>query len=272
MPATRRLSFSVTMVSFLLLHVACFTVLLVGFSWAGLALMAFLYVARMFAVTAGYHRYFSHRSYRLGRFSQFLLAFAAQTSAQKGVLWWAAHHRDHHRYSDTDRDIHSPVTQGFWWSHVGWVLSDAYEAYDPAKIQDFARFPELRFLDRHHWICPWLLGIATFAFGLVTGMGGWTALVWGFVLGTVLLFHGTFFINSLTHVWGTRRFETPDQSRNNFLLALITLGEGWHNNHHHYQAACRQGIRWWEFDPTYYVLKALSWIRVVRDIRPFPAQ
>ena len=198
------------------------------------------------------------------------MAFLAQTSAQKGVLWWAANHRDHHRHSDTPLDPHSPVRDGFWWSHVGWVLSDAYDVYDPKAIEDFARFPELRFLDTYHWLCPWLLGAGTFAFGLWTGLGAWNTLVWGFVISTVLLWHGTFCINSLTHVWGTRRFETGDGSRNNFVLALITLGEGWHNNHHHYQAASRAGIRWWEVDPTFYVLKILSWLRVVRDLRPFP--
>ncbi len=263
-------SITVVSVSFILLHLACLTAIWLAFSWKLVALCAALYFIRMFAVTAGYHRYFSHRTYRMGRVPQFIMAFVAQTSAQKGVLWWAAHHRHHHRFSDTSQDIHSPVVDGFWWSHMGWVLSDAYDQYDAKAIEDFSRFPELRFLDAYHWLCPWLLGTATFAFGAWTGIGAWEALVWGFVISTVLLWHGTFCINSLTHVWGTRRFETGDQSRNNFVLSLITLGEGWHNNHHHYQASCRQGIRWWEFDPTYYALKVLSWLRIVRDIRPFP--
>jgi len=206
----------------------------------------------------------------MGRVAQFLMAFLAQTSAQKGVLWWAANHRHHHRHSDTPQDLHSPVVDGFWWSHLGWVLSDAHDTYDPATIEDFARFPELRFLDTYHWICPWLLGTLAFGFGLWSGLGGWETLVWGFAISTVLLWHGTFCINSLTHVWGTRRFETGDQSRNNLVLALITLGEGWHNNHHHYQASCRAGIRWWEVDPTYYGLKVLGWVGIVRDMRPFP--
>lgn len=267
----RRFALTVPSAFFVLMHLACLAALAVPFSWKLAGLCAALYLLRMFAVTAGYHRYFSHRSYRLGRASQALLAFAAQTSAQKGVLWWAAHHRHHHRHSDMPEDRHSPVRQGFWWAHLGWFLSDAHDGYDPAAIQDFARYPELRFLDAHHWVCPWLLGIATFLVGEWTGLGGWSALVWGFVVSTVLLWHGTFLINSLCHVWGSRRFETGDTSRNNFLLALLTLGEGWHNNHHHCQASCRQGIRWWEVDPTYYALKALSWIGLVRGIRPVPA-
>ncbi len=263
-------TFTVTSVSFVLVHLGCLAALWLTFSWKLVALCVALYLVRMFAVTAGYHRYFSHRAYRMGRVPQFLMAFLAQTSAQKGVLWWAANHRHHHRHSDTPQDLHSPVIDGFWWSHLGWVLSDAHDTYDPATIEDFARFPELRFLDTYHWICPWLLGTLAFGFGLWTGLGGWETLVWGFAISTVLLWHGTFCINSLTHVWGTRRFETGDQSRNNLVLALITLGEGWHNNHHHYQASCRAGIRWWEVDPTYYGLKLLGWVGIVRDMRPFP--
>ncbi|HLP29844.1 MAG TPA: hypothetical protein VK150_00690, partial [Geothrix sp.] len=163
-------SITVTSVSFVLLHVACLAAIWLAFSWKLVALCAAMYLIRMFAVTAGYHRYFSHRSYRMGRLPQFAMAFVAQTSAQKGVLWWAAHHRHHHRHSDTPMDLHSPVTDGFWWSHVGWILSDAHDHYDPKAIEDFARFPELRFLDTYHWICPWLLGTATFAFGIWTGI------------------------------------------------------------------------------------------------------
>jgi len=228
-----------------------------------LVLMAATYSIRMFGVTAGYHRYFSHRSYRLGRVGQFLMAFLAQTSGQKGVLWWAAHHRDHHRHSDTERDIHSPRQRGFWWSHVGWILSNVHDAYEPKKVADLAKFPELKWLDRHHWIPTVIFA----AFILLTG--GAAAFVWGYVLSTVLLYHCTFAINSLAHIFGTRRFETPDHSRNNWLLALITFGEGWHNNHHFSMGSCRQGIRWWEIDITYWALKLMAVLGLVRDLRPF---
>jgi stearoyl-CoA desaturase (delta-9 desaturase) len=262
--------FTVISVSFLLLHVAALGVFLAPFSWGLVLLLAVTYLVRMFAITGGYHRYFSHRAFRMGRVPQFLMAFLAQTSAQKGVLWWAAHHRDHHRYSDTAQDIHSPIARSFWWSHVGWVLSDEFDAYDAKAIEDFGRFPELVFLDRYHWICPWLFGAAIFLVGQWTGLGGWSALAWGLALSTVLLFHATFSINSLAHLWGTRRFQTRDQSRNNPLLALITLGEGWHNNHHRFAAACRQGFRWWELDITWLLLLGLRVLRVVRDLRPWP--
>ena len=267
---SRRPKLTILSLLFAGLHLASLGVLFVPFRWWLPLALAISYGLRMFGVTAGYHRYFSHRTFRLGRVGQFLLAFLAQTSGQKGVLWWASHHRNHHRESDGDDDIHSPVTQGFWYSHLGWVLSGAHDEYEASTIQDLERFPELRFLNDHHWICPTLFGILGFEVGRWAGVGGLTGLLWVFVLPTVLLYHGTFTINSLAHVWGTRRFDTPDQSRNNWLLALLTFGEGWHNNHHAYQSSCRHGLRWWEVDFTYYGLRILSWVRMVRDIRGFP--
>lgn len=250
-------------VPFILLHLAALGVLAVEWSLAMFVWFLGSYLVRMFGVTAGYHRYFSHRSYRLGRAAQFALAFLAQTSAQKGVLWWAAHHRYHHRHSDEETDIHSPARQGFWWSHAGWILSNDYDGYDPKTIADFAKYPELRWLDRYHWV-------PTVAYAaVILAIGGLDAFMWGYVASTVFLYHATFTINSLAHVWGTRRFPTTDLSRNNFLLALLTLGEGWHNNHHYSMASCRQGYRWWEIDITYIVLRILGLLGIARDFRAF---
>jgi len=251
---------------FFVFHALVLLTLTVPFRLSLLAWLVGSYALRMFGVTGGYHRYFSHRSYKLNRFWQFCMAFLAQTSNQKGVLWWAAHHRDHHLHSDQKADLHSPVHEGFWWSHLGWILSDEYDTYDAQRIADFSRYPELRLLSRLHLLPGILYGAAIYV------IGGWGAFVWGFIVATVLLYHGTFLINSLSHIWGTRRFPTPDESRNNFLLAVVTLGEGWHNNHHHYMSSVRQGIRWWEIDVTYYVLRALSWVGIARDLRPFPLQ
>ena len=249
-----------TVIPFVLLHVGCFAVFFVPFRWSWVGLMLAMYAVRMFGITAGYHRYFSHRSYKLGRGWQFLMAFLAETSGQKGVLWWAAHHRVHHRHADQDPDIHSPLKRGFWWAHVGWVLSNEYDRYDPALIQDFGKYPELRWLDKHYMVPPIVLAAVLLS-------GGLGAFVWGFVVSTVLLFHGTFTINSVAHLWGSRRFDTADDSRNNFALAIITLGEGWHNNHHRFMYACRQGLRWWEVDVTYYAIKMLNWLGIARDLR-----
>lgn len=249
------------LIPFILLHIACVLVFFVAFRWEYVLLLFITYSARAFGATAGYHRYFSHRSYKLNRTFQFLMAFLAQTSVQKGVLWWAAHHRYHHRHSDDEKDVHSPIRSGFWWSHIGWILSYDYDKYDSGLIRDFEIYPELRWLNRYHWVPSFLLGTTIFA------AFGFGAFVWGFVLSTVLLFHATFSINSLAHVWGSRRYETRDHSRNNLFLALITLGEGWHNNHHRFMHSCRQGIRWWEIDITYYVLKVLSFIGIATDLR-----
>jgi len=240
--------------------VAVAGVAMLGFSWKGLAWAVGLYVIRMFGVTAGYHRYFAHRTYRTGRVFRFFLAVLAQSSVQKGVLWWAAHHRDHHRYSDTPKDPHSYRDYGFWYSHVGWILARDTETTYFDRIEDMARYPELRWLNRYHLV-P---GIALAAGCLL--VGGWPALIWGFFVSTTVLWHGVFSINSLSHVWGTRRYVTTDGSRNNPLLAILTLGEGWHNNHHHYPRSVRQGFLWWEYDFTYYVLRALAAVGIVWDL------
>ncbi len=250
-------------IPFFLMHLLPFGVFFTGFTWFSLLLCLGLYAIRMWFVTVGYHRYFAHRTFKLGRIAQFILAFGAMTSAQKGVLWWAGHHREHHQYSDTESDVHSPI-RGFWWSHVGWILSDKFKATEMDRMKDFASFPELRWLDRHPLIPPTILAVT------VLILWGWTALFIGFFLSTVLVYHGTFCINSMAHVFGRRRFVTGDTSRNSFLLAMITGGEGWHNNHHHYCASANQGFYWWEIDLNFYVLKFLSWIRIVRDLRTTP--
>lgn len=247
---------------FALLHVAAVSVFFVPFHFGLVWWFLGSYGLRMFGVTAGYHRYFSHRSYRLGRVAQWVMAVLAQTSGQKGVLWWAAHHRDHHRYSDGPADIHSP-RDGFWWAHLGWILDRRHDDYDPRRVADFGRFRELRWLDRHHWV-------PTAAFGAAVWLvGGVSAFVWGYLLATVALYHATFAINSVAHVWGSRAFDTADGSRNNAWLALITLGEGWHNNHHYCRSSCRQGVHWWQLDLTYAGLRVLEAIGIASNLRPF---
>ena len=252
-------------IPFFVVHLAPLAAFFVTVTWQDWVLCGVLYVTRMFFVTAGYHRYFSHRSYRMGRVAQFVMALGGTTAVQKGPLWWAGHHRVHHRFTDLDDDVHSP-RDGFWWSHVGWILSTRYKATDPSTIKDFAAYPELRLLDRYSWIGPWGLGLACFL------LGGWGALLIGFFLSTVLLWHGTFLVNSMAHIVGRRRYATPDTSRNSFVIAVIAGGEGWHNNHHYLPASVRQGFRWWEFDPTWYVLKGLAAVRIVRDLKSPPAR
>ena len=195
------------------MHLLPLLVIFTGITWTAVALFAVTYFGRMWVITAGYHRYFSHRSYRLARFPQFVLAFLGTTCAEKGPLWWAAHHRVHHRAADTDADLHSP-RKGFWWSHVGWILCDRYGGTDVDEIKDFSRFPELRFLNKHDWIGPWSLGVTCYL------IGGWSGLVVGFFASTILLWHTTFLVNSAAHIFGRRSYETTDTSRNSMLIAL----------------------------------------------------
>ncbi len=250
--------------AFLLLHLACFAAFWTGVTPRAVVLGVALYLVRIFAIGAGYHRYFAHRAFRTSRVFQFMLAFMAQTSAQRGILWWAANHRRHHKHSDTELDVHSPVQRGFLYSHVGWIFVPRNNDTDYAMIRDMARYKELLWLNRQPYLPAALLALSTW---LIAGLPG---LVVGFCWSTVVLWHATFSINSLAHVVGRRRYVTGDKSRNNWLLALLTMGEGWHNNHHAYQVSVRQGFRWWEFDPTYYALRVLSWLGIVWDLHVPP--
>jgi len=248
---------------FILSHLAVLGAFWSGVTWQAVVLCLVLLFVRVWGVTAGYHRYFSHRTFKTSRAFQFFLALLAQSSSQKGVLWWAAHHRVHHKLSDQPGDVHSPVQDTFWYAHVEWLFAGTEETrWD--KIRDFAKYPELRWLNTYWAVPPTVLAVLCFL------IAGWPGLFIGFFLSTVLLWHNTFLINSLTHVWGKRRFDTSDESRNNWLTALLTLGEGWHNNHHHYQSSCRNGFYWWEVDVTYYVIRMLGWVGLVWDIREVP--
>lgn len=251
---------------FLSMHLACVSVFFVETTTTALLLCAVLYVVRMFGITGGYHRYFSHRSYKTSRWFQFCLAWLGCSAMQKGPLWWAAHHRHHHKYSDTEEDTHSPITRTIWWSHVGWILSPKYQQYNPEAIKDFAKYPELRWLDRNHWIPGLCLA------GLCYAIDGFSGIAWGFFVSTVLLYHGTFLVNSACHLFGSRRYNTTDQSRNNALVAILTLGEGWHNNHHKYQSSTNQGFYWWEIDIAYYTLRVLGLFGLVWGFRLPPLE
>jgi stearoyl-CoA desaturase (delta-9 desaturase) len=251
-------------VPFVLVHLACLGAIWTGVSTTAVLVAVALYLVRMWGITAGFHRYFSHRSYKTSRVMQFVMAFIGQSSAQRGVIWWSAIHRHHHLHSDTEEDIHSPRHMGFFHSHVGWIFRPKRASADYSSVPDLTRFPELVWLDRFHLVPAILLAVGCFL------LGGWQMLVVGFFWSTVVLYHGVFFINSLAHVVGSQRYLTGDDSRNNWWLALITLGEGWHNNHHHYQSATAQGWRWYEIDISYYVLKAMSWVGLVWDLRAPP--
>jgi stearoyl-CoA desaturase (delta-9 desaturase) len=264
-------------VPFLLLHLGCLAAFWTGASTVAVAVAAALFAVRMFAITAFYHRYFSHRAFRTSRAAQFVFALLGASAVQRGPLWWASHHRHHHAHADRPSDSHSARQHGFLWSHIGWFLARGNFATRHKRVTDLARFPELRWLDRYDAAIPALLAVALYAAGEALagmnpqlGTSGLQLVAWGFCISTVALYHATFTINSLAHRFGARRYETRDDSRNNFWLALLTFGEGWHNNHHHFPAAARQGFYWWEIDIAYYGLRVLAALGVIWDLRAVP--
>ena len=264
-------------ISFWLIHVGCLGAIWTGVSPVAIAVCLGFYALRMFAITGWFHRYFSHNSFQAGRKTRFAFAFLGCMAAQKGPLWWASHHREHHLFADTPRDPHSPAQVGFWKSHMLWFLDPATFAVREERVRDLLRHPELRWLESRHWLAPLSAAIGFSLLGTILQVrfpsletDGLQMLVWGFFISTVMLYHGTFSINSLGHLVGKPRYETGDQSRNSAFLALITLGEGWHNNHHHFPISARQGFFWWEFDVTYYVLRLLSKTGLIWDLKPVP--
>jgi stearoyl-CoA desaturase (Delta-9 desaturase) len=264
-------------IPFAILHGGCLGVFFTGWSWFAVGFAVFLYFVRMFAVTGFFHRYFSHRTFSTSRAWQFVLAVWGGACVQRGALWWAYTHRHHHAHSDEQEDKHSPRQHGFLWSHIGWITSSKNFPTDYRRIKDLAKYPELVYLNRFDTLIPILFAVAIFFLGHwlgkafpQLGTNGFQLLVWGFFISTTFLFHGTACINSMAHVWGRKRYETGDDSRNSFLLSLITLGEGWHNNHHRHMGCVRQGFYWWEIDITYYLLKVMSWTGLIWDLRPIP--
>jgi stearoyl-CoA desaturase (delta-9 desaturase) len=249
---------------FIGVHLMGLFIVQTGARWEWVLLAVGSYYLRMFGVTAGYHRYFAHRAFKTSRVLQFCMAFLAMTSAQKGVLWWAAHHRHHHKHSDGEQDVHSPIQTGFWYSHLGWILTKGSQRTDFNQVKDFARYPEIALLDRYYLIPP------TVYAALMYALWGFPGLIWGFFISTIVLYHCTFFINSLSHMFGNVRYASNDGSKNSFILAVLCCGEGWHNNHHYYQSAVRQGWFWWEVDLSYYILTMLSWTGVVWELRAPP--
>lgn len=263
---------------FAFLHLGCVGVLWVGWSPFAACFAVGFYLLRAFFVTGFYHRYFSHRAFRASRSVQLLMALAGNSAVQRGPLWWAAHHRHHHRTSDDEGDPHSPHVHGFWWSHLGWLTDQNNFPTDLSRVPDLARYRELRWLDRFDTLVPGAMALGLFALGswlesAAPGLGtdGWQMLIWGFFVSTVLLLHATCLVNSAAHLIGRRDYETSDRSRNSLLIALLTMGEGWHNNHHRYPGSARQGFTAAQIDPTFYLLRCMASLGLIRDLHPVPA-
>lgn len=262
---------------FVVLHISVIAVFWVGWSPISITFAVIFYVIRMFGITAFYHRYFSHKTFQTGRITQFIFAIIGASATQRGPLWWASNHRHHHVHSDKPTDIHSPKQTGFLWSHMGWFLSKKNFKTNFERIQDFAKYPELKWIDRFDVVIPLLFALSTFFLGFFLNQffpnletSGWQMFVWAYIISTIFVFHGTFVINSLAHVIGKRRFKTRDESKNSFILALITFGEGWHNNHHKFPGSARQGLHWWEIDLSYYGLLLLEKLGIIWDVDKGP--
>jgi stearoyl-CoA desaturase (delta-9 desaturase) len=261
----------------LFMHVCCAGVFFVKGGWPAFGIFGLMYVLHVFALTAGYHRYFSHKTYKTSRGFQLFLAVLGTTAAQRDPLWWASHHRMHHQNSDTEDDVHSPRHHGFWWAHIGWVMKRELSHTDLDRVRDFAKYPELLWLNRHPYLPAFILAFALLIIGTLLnllfpnlGVSGWQFVFYGFFLSTVAVYHVTFCINSVAHMHGKRRYDVDDDSRNNWLLGILAMGEGWHNNHHRYAVSARQGFAWWEIDLSYMLLRVLQWLGVVWDIREPP--
>lgn len=245
-------------------HLGCLGVIWVGISWRAAAICLVSYLVRMFGLIAGYHRYFAHRGYKTSRPVQFLMALLGALAVQKGVLWWAETHRHHHRFPDEPDDLHSPLHRSFLYSHSGWFLDEKNRDTHLSKVPDLAVYPELVWLDKWNLIPVLALAASTFA------AFGWTGLIWGFFVSTILIWHSIHAVGSFGHkLGGYRRYPTADNSRNHWIIALLTLGE-WHNNHHYFPPAARQGFFWYELDVAYYLLKAMSWLGLVWDLKTLP--
>jgi stearoyl-CoA desaturase (delta-9 desaturase) len=252
---------------FWLIQASAVLIFAVQFRWAYVGLWAASHFVRAVGLTLAYHRYYAHRAFKMGRITRFVWTFIGAAAMQKGPLWWAGHHVNHHKFADRDGDPHSPMVSGVYYAHLGWFLNDAkydrVEATNPV-LRDFGPVPEIAWLERHFWFPPTVLAAALFF------VGGMPWLVWGFCLPTMTLAHATFAINSINHMFGSRRFETVDESRNNVVTAFFAAGEGWHNNHHRYQRAARNGFYWWEFDVTWYVIRLMQAVGLAWDVQPVP--
>lgn len=258
-------------IPFILIHFGALAALWTHFEWYLVWVALFLFVVRMFAITGFYHRYFAHKTFKTSRLMQFIFAFIGSTAAQRGPIWWASHHRRHHLNSDRHNDHHSPHTHHFLWSHMGWFLAKKNFLTDRKVVRDLIKFKELVLIDRFDWVPPVLLLLSLFVIGeylsLTSGISGLNMVIWGFCVSTILVYHCTFAVNSIAHLWGTQRYNTKEESKNNFFVALFTFGEGWHNNHHHFPGSIRQGFYWWEVDLTYYALRFLSFFGIVYNLR-----
>jgi stearoyl-CoA desaturase (delta-9 desaturase) len=247
-----------------------------SFSWTNLAVaLALHWIAVGFGISLGYHRLHTHRGFKTSKAFEYFLAICGTLTLEGGPMFWVATHRQHHQLSDQEGDPHSPRDGGFW-AHMGWILfgdthhnnTELMGKYAP----DLGREPFYRWLNTYHYLPLTTLGL------ILLAVGGWSMVLWGIFLRVIVGLHATWLVNSATHMWGSRRFETRDDSRNSWWVALLTFGEGWHNNHHAHPVSARHGLAWYEFDISWITLRILNAFGIVRDLKvakvrqPLPAE
>jgi sn-1 stearoyl-lipid 9-desaturase len=232
------------------------------FSWQGVVLALVLHwITGGLGITLCWHRMLSHRSFKSPKWLEYLLAFCGTLSMQGGVIWWVGMHRHHHLHSDKDVDHHDS-NKGFWWSHMQWMLHEVPVKQEVPKFtKDIADDPVYQFMDKY--FLPIQIAFA----GLLFLWGGWPYVFWGIFVRMVFVYHCTWFVNSATHKFGYRTYNTSDNSTNCWWVAITTYGEGWHNNHHAHQYSARHGLQWWEVDITWMTIKLLSFLGLARDIK-----
>ncbi|WP_150466612.1 acyl-CoA desaturase [Francisella sp. SYW-9] len=262
-----------TIIAFSTMHLACLAIFFVNYNITALLVFLITFSIRTFALTAGYHRYFSHKAFQTSRVFQFILALVGTWASQKGPLWWSGHHRYHHIHSDKETDMHSPKN-GVFQAHVGWVFEARSDDVDPKFIKDWVKYPEIVWLDKYahesfalYLVGLFILGSCISYFYPTLETSGLAFVFWGGILSTVLLYHTTFSVNSICHIFGSRDYQTTDNSRNNWLVALITFGEGWHNNHHKFAYSIRNNLKFWQIDITYIILCVLKKFRIVWNFK-----
>jgi fatty-acid desaturase len=263
LPTRRGLNWPIS-IFMIIFHLGALAALFM-FSWENLAVAVFLYwLATGLGISLGYHRLHTHRSFVVPRPLEYFFALCGSLTFEGGPISWVATHRVHHQNSDHDGDPHSP-RDGKWWSHIGWlVLGESMHANTRVMSKyapDLARHRFYVWLNNYHWVPSLVL------LPILLACGGWSMVMWGLCFRVVFGLHATWLVNSATHLWGNRRFETRDDSRNNWWVALITFGEGWHNNHHAHPTSARHGLAWYEFDPSWLTLKVLRYFGIARAVR-----
>ncbi|MCA1592933.1 MAG: fatty acid desaturase [Acidobacteria bacterium] len=255
-----------TCITMVVFHAASIAALFM-FTWKGLAAAALLWwISGSLGIGMGFHRLLTHRGFKTPKWVEYFLTICGMLTLESGAINWVATHRIHHSHTDAPGDPHTP-RDGAWWAHIGWILTGTAQQHDEAILRRYT--PDLMKDKVHVWLNKWFYLPLVVVGVLLFALGGWSLLMWGIFMRVTVGWHATWLVNSATHMWGTRRFETNEDSTNNPVVALLTFGEGWHNNHHAYPRAARHGFAWYELDVNWMGIRALQLLGLAHDIKLF---